>query len=224
MLHLCWLATMCVSYSAAGAVESSPEQTRVQFGRTIRQLKHHWKLGVLLAPLLQLPAATPLGVEPAAAAADEPAAAAAAGGSVGSRNAEGQVQQQVDAVQGLLAAAAGFGLEDCWQWKPLLDGKQVCQSVNLLINPLHSFQQESNCWQWKPLLDGKQVCQSVNLLINPLHGFQQESNCWQWKPLLDGNQVCYTAGDDHYTAALCCMVLWDCAACIGSVSKECSGT
>jgi hypothetical protein len=104
-------------------VESSPEQTRVQFGRIIRQLKHQWKLGVLLVPLLQLPAATPLGVEPAAAA-DEPAAAAAAG-SEGSRNAEGQLQQQVDAVQGLLAAAAGFGLEDCWQWKPLLDGKQV---------------------------------------------------------------------------------------------------
>jgi hypothetical protein len=178
---------VCVSCSAAGAVESSPEQTRVQFGRTIRQLKHHWKLGVLLVPLLQLPAATPLGVEPAAAA-DEPAAAAAAGGSEGSRNAESQVQQQVDAVQGLLAAAAGFGLEDCWQWKPLLDGKQVRQSVNILINPLH--------------------------------GFEQESNCWRWKPLLDGKQVCYTAGDGHYTAALCCMVLWGCAACIGSVSKE----
>jgi hypothetical protein len=109
-----------------GAVESPAKQTRVQFGRIIRQLKHHWKLGVLLVPLLQLPAATPLGVEPAAAA-DEPAASAAAagGGSEGGQRVEGQVQQQVDAVQGLLAAAAGFGLEDCWQWKPLLDGKQV---------------------------------------------------------------------------------------------------
>jgi hypothetical protein len=97
-------------------VESSPEQARVQLGRNIRQLKHHWKLGVLLVPLLQLPAAAPLGVEPAAAT------EAAAGGE---QRAEEQLQQQVNAVQNLLAAAAGFGLDDCWQWKPLLDGKQV---------------------------------------------------------------------------------------------------
>ncbi len=25
----------------------------------------------------------------------------------------------------LLSAAAAFGLEDCWKWKPLMDGKQV---------------------------------------------------------------------------------------------------
>jgi hypothetical protein len=126
----CIMANM--SGAAAGAVESSPEQTRVQFGQTIRQLKHHWKLGVLLVPLLQLPAATPLGVEPAAAS-DRPAAAG--GGSEGGRNAEGQMQQQADAVQGLFAAAAGFGLEDCWQWKPLLDGKQVGTSQQVDVQP-----------------------------------------------------------------------------------------
>lgn len=75
---------------------------------------------------MQLPTATPLGVEPAAAA-EEPAAGA--GGSEGGRTAEVQLQQQVDTVQGLLAAAAGFGLEDCWQWKPLLDGKQVSRDT-----------------------------------------------------------------------------------------------
>ena len=30
-----------------------------------------------------------------------------------------------DAARDVLAAAAAFGLEDCWQWKPLLDGKEA---------------------------------------------------------------------------------------------------
>lgn len=29
--------------------------------------------------------------------------------------------------QELLAAVEAFQLKDCWQWKPLLDGKQVMQ-------------------------------------------------------------------------------------------------
>jgi hypothetical protein len=35
------------------------------------------------------------------------------------------VQQQQAVVQLLLSAVEGFRLENCWQWKPLLDGKQV---------------------------------------------------------------------------------------------------
>ncbi|KAF6258483.1 hypothetical protein COO60DRAFT_1460658 [Scenedesmus sp. NREL 46B-D3] len=80
-----------------------------------------------------LPTATPLGVEPAAAA-EEPTAGA--GGSEGGRTAEVQLQQQVDTVQGLLAAAAGFGLEDCWQWKPLLDGKQLIDLLSVPKGPM----------------------------------------------------------------------------------------
>uniref|UniRef100_A0A383VU74 tRNA nucleotidyltransferase/poly(A) polymerase RNA and SrmB- binding domain-containing protein n=1 Tax=Tetradesmus obliquus TaxID=3088 RepID=A0A383VU74_TETOB len=137
--HAVDLTQVLHDVNGAGAVESSPEQTRVQFGRSIRQLKHHWKLGVLLVPLLQLPAAAPLGVEPAAAA-EEPAAAAAAaaggGGSEPGQRVEGQLQQQVDAVQSLLAAAAGFGLEDCWQWKPLLDGKQLIELLSVPKGPM----------------------------------------------------------------------------------------
>lgn len=72
-------------------------------------------------PLLQLPAATPLGVEPAVVSEKAASPSAAAAGGDGKL----QLKQQVDAVHALLAAAAGFGLEDCWQWKPLLDGKQV---------------------------------------------------------------------------------------------------
>lgn len=116
----------------AGASEG--QELRVQLGRAIRQLKANWKLGVVLVPLLQLPAATPLGIEPgsAEAAADSPAAAegstqggAADADTAGPGSQDSQVEQQQAAVQLLLSAAQGFGLEDCWQWKPLLDGKQV---------------------------------------------------------------------------------------------------
>jgi hypothetical protein len=87
-------------------------------------------VGVVLVPLLQLSAATPLGQEPgtAAAASSSPGAEGASRGSSDPNGAgdQGQVQQQKAAVQLLLSAATGFGLQDCWQWKPLLDGKQVC--------------------------------------------------------------------------------------------------
>jgi hypothetical protein len=114
----------------AGA--SQGEQLRIQLGRSIRQLKANWRLAVLLVPLLQLPAATPLGVEPGTSdtAADTPAAGSSGReeGTEGSSS-MGVLQQQEAAVQLLLSAAKGFGLEDCWQWKPLLDGKQVSMAL-----------------------------------------------------------------------------------------------
>lgn len=127
----CWLMCLALFVGvAAGASEG--QELRVQLGRAIRQLKANWKLGVVLVPLLQLPAATPLGIEPgsADAAADSPAAAEGspqgdAADTAGPGSQDSQVQQQQAAVQLLLSAAQGFGLEDCWQWKPLLDGKQV---------------------------------------------------------------------------------------------------
>lgn len=105
----------------------------MQLGRAIRQLKANWKLGVVLVPLLQLPAATPLGVEPGSvdAAADTPTATAegspqgTAADAAGLGGSQQVVQQQQAAVQLLLSAAEGFELEACWQWKALLDGKQV---------------------------------------------------------------------------------------------------
>lgn len=36
-----------------------------------------------------------------------------------------EVLQSQEIAGTLLAAADGCGLQNCWQWKPLLDGKQV---------------------------------------------------------------------------------------------------
>lgn len=110
----------------AGTSETTPEQVRTQLGRAIRQLKSHWRLGAVLVPLLQLPAAIPLGVEPRSV---QPSPSGASPSSSGPDKQGDEQRQQllqhVDTVQALLSAATGFGLEDCWQWKPLLDGKQV---------------------------------------------------------------------------------------------------
>jgi hypothetical protein len=118
------MAIACCLPCLAGA--SQGEQLRIQLGRAIRQLKANWRLAVLLVPLLQLPAATPLGIEPGTSdtAADTPVAGSS-GSEQGAASSVGVLQQQEAAVQLLLSAAKGFGLEDCWQWKPLLDGKQV---------------------------------------------------------------------------------------------------
>eukprot|EP00878_Enallax_costatus_P025390 GHUV01027165.1.p1 GENE.GHUV01027165.1~~GHUV01027165.1.p1 ORF type:complete len:349 (+),score=115.59 GHUV01027165.1:497-1543(+) len=135
------LAEVKNAVKGPGAMDSSPAETRVQLGRTIRQLTAHWKLGVLLVPLLQLPAAAPLGVD-GASGNQAPSMSPSAGGApgTGGQREEGdleqeQLMQHVDSVQGLLSAATGFGLADCWQWKPLLDGKQLMEILKLPKGP-----------------------------------------------------------------------------------------
>jgi hypothetical protein len=36
-----------------------------------------------------------------------------------------KVKRRVECCKSLEAAAAAFGLCECWKWKPLLDGRQV---------------------------------------------------------------------------------------------------
>ncbi len=62
--------------------------------------------------------ATPLGSSQSRAS--EPAHSSASDG-----GGAGGEQLRLEAAQMLLSSAAAFGLEDCWQWKPLFDGKQV---------------------------------------------------------------------------------------------------
>lgn len=119
------------------------EDVRVALGHAIRKMKQHWKLGVLLAPLVHHPAcAAPLGVEDVGGNGTGSGSSGSGGGGGAARAAElaaavasgmdGEVEAaaqwaagQVGVVRELLAAVHGFGLQDCWQWKPLLDGKEV---------------------------------------------------------------------------------------------------
>lgn len=49
------------SSSSGGAAGS--EEARIALGHCVRRLKSHWRLGVMLLPLLSMRAARPLGVE-----------------------------------------------------------------------------------------------------------------------------------------------------------------
>ncbi|KAI8462676.1 MAG: hypothetical protein J3K34DRAFT_527577 [Monoraphidium minutum] len=115
---------------------------RVALGQAIRRLKGHWRLGALLAPLVHHPScAAPLGVEAVGGGggaqqgggggAAELAAAVAAGWDGEAAAAAAWAAGQVGAVKELLAAAEAFGLADCWQWKPLLDGKEAMSALGM---------------------------------------------------------------------------------------------
>jgi hypothetical protein len=93
-----------------------------------------------MAPLLTMKAAAPL-VGPPGACPELPSSSSAggsSGGGGGSAGAqapaaaggggdfeEGARKLRLERAHVLLSAAAAFELEDSWQWKPLMDGKQV---------------------------------------------------------------------------------------------------
>jgi tRNA nucleotidyltransferase/poly(A) polymerase len=121
---------------------------RVALGRCIRDLKSLWKLGTILAALLPAPEARPLGVDPAEAAAGVAEAAVAKaelGSALTNSSADGvdgggfsspttssyAVSTRLEVCKELVAAAEAFGIADCWQWKPLMDGKQVMAAVEM---------------------------------------------------------------------------------------------
>lgn len=86
------------------------------------------RTGVLLAPLLTMQCASPLGVEKAGVG--QKAGSGQLAGSDRAEHSEGDMSPQSLAKRKemcarLFSAASAFGLENCWQWKPLMDGKQV---------------------------------------------------------------------------------------------------
>ncbi|KAF5829609.1 hypothetical protein DUNSADRAFT_15848 [Dunaliella salina] len=110
--------------------QNAPEGLRVQLGMVIRKLKQHWHLGALLAPVLLTPQAAAVGTEEATTAATASVPSSGAGrregtAAGGDEPAAEEVVRCKEVYGTLKAAANAFGLEECWQWKPLLDGKQV---------------------------------------------------------------------------------------------------
>ncbi|KAH7619045.1 hypothetical protein Ndes2526B_g05994 [Nannochloris sp. 'desiccata'] len=124
---------------------------RVALGRCIRDLKNLWRLGTILSALLPAPEARPLGVDPAEAAAGVAEAAVTeaelgsalkitnssadgvdgGGGGSFTMTSSHAVSARLEVCKELVAAAEAFGIADCWQWKPLMDGKQVMTAVGM---------------------------------------------------------------------------------------------
>ncbi|EFN53192.1 hypothetical protein CHLNCDRAFT_137012 [Chlorella variabilis] len=107
----------------------APEELRMRLGRVIRSLKQLWPAGCVTAALLHSSRGMGLDGEAAPLSPGE-AAAAAAEPSDGEPDAAG-TQRRLDFCEVLLDAATAYGVAGCWQWKPLLDGKQVMAAMGM---------------------------------------------------------------------------------------------
>jgi hypothetical protein len=135
---------------AAGGISAAPRDVRVSLGRAVRNLKDLWPAGCLLASLLPAPEARALGAdvvdaeetsgrrpedeadEGEAVAAVSPELCVSADSSEGNNDgADSSVLRRVEVCRELAAAVEAFGLADCWQWKPVLDGKRVMQAAGM---------------------------------------------------------------------------------------------
>lgn len=102
----------------------APEQLRVRLGLCIRRLKQLWPAGCVIAALRHTsPAAAALGVDGDVLAAAEEAADGVAE--------EESTRRRLAFCEALMDAATAYGIAGCWQWKPLLDGKQVMAAVGM---------------------------------------------------------------------------------------------
>ncbi|KAI3436201.1 hypothetical protein D9Q98_002255 [Chlorella vulgaris] len=109
----------------------APEELRVRLGQVIRRLKQLWPAGCVTAALLHDHPDLGASVD-----GEQPLAAAAAAADPRGPPAEGEpdaeaTQRRLDFCETLLGAATAYGIDGCWQWKPLLDGKQVMAAVGM---------------------------------------------------------------------------------------------
>ncbi|KAK9834830.1 hypothetical protein WJX81_002031 [Elliptochloris bilobata] len=119
---------------------AAEEDVRVALGRLLRRLGKLglWRTSVLLAPLLAMPEAAPLGVDSAAAAAaaaDARSASPEALGAAAGAPEQACVAARAEVCRDLESAVGAFGLEGCWAWKPLLDGREVMAELRLPKGP-----------------------------------------------------------------------------------------
>ncbi|GIL45308.1 hypothetical protein Vafri_2575 [Volvox africanus] len=105
---------------AAGGKAGEEPDVRVILGQAIRKLKQHWKLGVILAPVIGMCAAAPLGDSPSGSGSGTELVADGAG-----ELSEEAAAGRLEMVRELLSAVEAYGLSECWTWKPLMDGKKV---------------------------------------------------------------------------------------------------
>ena len=104
-----------------------PASTRTALGQAIRRLKGQWELAAVIAPLLQMPEAAPLGV-------DSPPQQGSEGGGCGPLDPEAPDVASagfLEVTNGLRAAVHACKLEKADTFKPLLDGKAVMAELGL---------------------------------------------------------------------------------------------
>ncbi|DBA72537.1 hypothetical protein WJX79_010559 [Trebouxia sp. C0005] len=110
--------------------ESAPEELRTKLGMAVRQLKGNWRIGTVIASLLPLSSAKPLGIDSAEADASE--SESRSGSSADAHpdedNTDTSVAARVACCHSLESAVMAFKLDKCWKeagWRPLLNGQQI---------------------------------------------------------------------------------------------------
>ncbi|PSC76867.1 CCA tRNA nucleotidyltransferase 2 [Micractinium conductrix] len=106
----------------------APEELRVRLGRCIRRLKQLWPAGCVAAALLH---SNPAARGQLSGDEAEAAAKAAVQEALDSEAEAAGTQRRLDFCEALLGAAVAYGIDGCWQWKPLLDGKQVMAATGM---------------------------------------------------------------------------------------------
>jgi hypothetical protein len=138
-------ATIHTMLQATGQA-AAPAELRSRLGLAVRKAGTLWRCAAVLAPLLALPAAAPLGVEPSngasGAASDcsgdhagnggaSAAAAAASGSRTADSGADAALADWVASVSELETAAIAFGVDRAWSVTPLLNGPQSMEAIGM---------------------------------------------------------------------------------------------
>ncbi len=101
---------------------------RIKLGRCVKRLRHMWPAGAILSCLLCREEAAPIGIDEAVSLGE--------GDEVGAADApcEG-LRGDREMFAELATAIDRFGVRDCWQWKPLLNGKEVMAALDIKGGP-----------------------------------------------------------------------------------------
>lgn len=110
---------------------------RIQLGRCVKKLKHMWPSGVFLSCLLCSEQAKPIGIQEAVEevvswgseeAVDELVNNSMLSASLQERT---DLSAQLEMCETLESAIRDFGVHTAWQWKPLLNGKEVMGALQM---------------------------------------------------------------------------------------------
>lgn len=116
--------------------QGTASRLKIQLGRCVKQLKDMWPSGLFLACLLCSKEAAPLGVEDAteelAPWGEEGDGASMLPAALSSSLAHvPDLHEHLEMCKSLEAAIKAYEIHTCWQWKPLLNGKEVMQTLEM---------------------------------------------------------------------------------------------
>lgn len=111
--------------------ESSTALLRIKLGRCVKKLKHLWPSGVFLACLLSSKEATPIGVETAIEEIVSWSGEISNGPLAESLEDVADLHAHKEMCKSLETSITAFGIHTCWQWKPLINGKEVMEALDM---------------------------------------------------------------------------------------------